>query len=66
MLREFIKSVGRFRAGEIRDYPKATWDDLANGTSLKLDQISKPVVSASAVSNREAAKQAAHSGVKHA
>lgn len=63
MLREFTKSVGRFAQGDVRDYPKATWDQIAETAREKLDRISKPAsVSGSPTSNRDAAKRASQKG----
>ena len=59
MLREFTKSVGRFQAGDVRDYPKATWDEVARAAGTKLEHISKAAGEVSTpISNREAARNA--------
>lgn len=63
MLREFTKSVGRFRLGDVRDYPKATWEQIASGAGEVLDRISKAsAVVGAPFSNRDGAKRASQKG----
>lgn len=67
MLREMTKSVGRFHTGDVRDYPKATWDQIASAAGEKLDRISKPAGEVSTpTSNREAARNAAKASKRNA
>lgn len=47
MLREFIKDCGRYRKGEIRDYPRGVWTTIAG--KQKLDSITKPVAAEGAI-----------------
>lgn len=48
MLRKFTVDVGtKFKKGDVRDYPKVTWMQLASNAGKKsIDAISEPVVDA--------------------
>lgn len=39
MMRVFLQDSGRYRRGEVHDWPKGTWQ----GISPRWEQISKPV-----------------------
>jgi hypothetical protein len=42
--RVFTKDVGRFRKGEVREYPRATWDGIMRSAKAKsYDEFSKLV-----------------------
>lgn len=42
--RVFTKDVGRYRKGEVREYPKWTWDGIAKSAKAKSpDEFSKLV-----------------------
>lgn len=43
MQRMFLQDVGRFKAGEIRDYPQGIWTDIARSAGAPLDRVTKPV-----------------------
>ena len=43
MLRKITKAIGRYREGEVHDYPKAVWDKMAADGKTKLDKFSEPV-----------------------
>lgn len=42
MLRRFTKTVGRFREGELHDFPKGVWSSMAASAKAELDSFSKP------------------------
>ena len=44
MQRVFTKDVGRFRKGDVRDYPKPLWQDIARSQKMKLEDFSKLAV----------------------
>ena len=44
MQRVFTKDVGRFKKGDVRDYPKATWIDLGKPYKMKPEDFSKIAV----------------------
>lgn len=46
MQRVFIEDVGRFKKGDIRDYPKGTWGNIARSSNNKLESITTSVESA--------------------
>ncbi len=41
MLREMTKALGRFRVGELHDYPKHVWAKIAFDAKQPLDNFSK-------------------------
>lgn len=44
MERVFTRNVGkRFKKGDKRDYPPATWKTIATNAKMKLDTFSTPV-----------------------
>lgn len=43
MQRMFLQNLGRFKAGDIRDYPQGIWTDIARSAGQPLDRITKPV-----------------------
>lgn len=43
MLREFTKDLGRYKSGEVKDYPEIVWRQIANGEGKKLDSFTKKV-----------------------
>ncbi len=43
MQRMFLQDVGRYKAGEIRDYPQGIWTDIARSAGQALDRFTKPV-----------------------
>ena len=40
MQRVFTKSVGRYESGQLADYPKTTWDNIAKSVGKPLDSFS--------------------------
>lgn len=46
MERVFIKPVGRYKAGDVRDYPTHTWATIASNVGQRLDLITRPVIDA--------------------
>jgi len=41
----FVKNVGeRFKAGDVKNYPKTTWDGIARAAGEPLEDIAQPVV----------------------
>lgn len=53
----FTKSVGNFKAGEIRDYPSPTWAQIAASAGSKLATFTRDVneAAASSVDKKKAA-----------
>lgn len=43
MQRVFVKAVGRFRPGDVRDYPKHVWTQLERSVGQPLDRFTRPV-----------------------
>lgn len=43
MLRKVTKSIGRMKAGEVHDYPKAVWQSMAKSAKVKLESFSEEV-----------------------
>jgi hypothetical protein len=43
MKRIFLADVGRFEKGDIRDYPKGTWEGISTSAQKKLGAFSSPV-----------------------
>ena len=41
--RVFLKDVGRFKKGDIREYPYPTWQGLEKSAKMALEKFSKPV-----------------------
>lgn len=42
--RVFTKDIGRFKKGDVREYPKHTWDNIAKSAKAKsLDDFSRVV-----------------------
>lgn len=56
MQRIFTKDVGRYKKGEVRDYPNATWQNLSRSLKQKLDDFSRIAVM---IEQTEAKKQTA-------
>lgn len=42
MRRQFTRNVGRFQSGEVRDYPRPTWEGIARSAGRKLGSITRP------------------------
>lgn len=42
MRRTFLKSVGRYAAGQTHDWPIATWQQVARSAKMALDKLSSP------------------------
>ena len=43
MLMKFTRDAGRYRKGEWRDWPQATWDGVARSEGVSLDEIAERV-----------------------
>jgi len=43
MVRRFIRDAGRFKKGDVRDYPRATWNDIAKASKRALNGITEPI-----------------------
>ena len=43
MLRVFTKDVGKFKRGDARHFPRATWEAMANNLGCRVDDFSVPV-----------------------
>lgn len=43
MQRVLTKTVGRYEQGVIKDYPRATWVQIARSAKAPLDSFSKPI-----------------------
>lgn len=43
MERIFTETIGRFHKGAIRDFPRSTWQGIAESAGKKLDLFTKPV-----------------------
>ena len=43
MQRVFTVDIGRFNKGDVRDYSKGTWEQIAENSSKKLGAITTPV-----------------------
>lgn len=43
MQRVFTADIGRFKKGDIRDYPRGTWEQIATSASKKLGAITASV-----------------------
>ena len=43
MERVLTRTVGRYQAGEIRDWPLQTWKQIAANFGKKIEYFSKPV-----------------------
>jgi hypothetical protein len=41
MVRMFTTNVGRFKSGDVRDFPQTTWKQVEVSAGLKLDSFSK-------------------------
>lgn len=46
MERIFIRPVGRYKSGDVRDYPANTWAQIAKNAGQRLDLITRPVLEA--------------------
>lgn len=57
MERIFTKSIGRFVKGESRDYPLATWDQIAKSGKESIDTFSVSVSEALAGGNAKEPKR---------
>jgi hypothetical protein len=44
MQRIFTKDIGRFKKGEVREYPKQVWEGIARSAKMKLDEFTKIAV----------------------
>lgn len=44
MERIFTKNVGRFVKGQLRDYPKQVWEQLAKSAKMKIEDFTKVAV----------------------
>jgi hypothetical protein len=49
MNRVFTQDVGKYRAGDIRDYPLATWRDIAKSAKKPLEKITETTDNAAKV-----------------
>ena len=43
MLRKITKEIGRYKVGEVHDYPKAVWEKMAADGKIKLDKFTEEV-----------------------
>jgi len=43
MLREFTQPIGRYKQGEVHDYPRTTWNQLAHNAKAKLESFTKAI-----------------------
>lgn len=43
MLRKITKSVGRYRAGDVHDYPRDVWKKLASDAGMVLEDFAQEV-----------------------
>ena len=43
MLRKFTAAAGRYREGDVRDYPRDVWNTMAREVGKKLDAFSQAV-----------------------
>jgi hypothetical protein len=43
MRRQFVREVGRFQVGDVRDYPKMVWTEIARSAGVPLGAITRPV-----------------------
>ncbi len=43
MTRVFTKDIGRWKKGEIREYPVPTWQQIERGAKVKLSSFSKEI-----------------------
>lgn len=43
MLRRFTKDIGRYKEGEVHDYPKSVWDRLAVNGKTRLERFTEVV-----------------------
>jgi hypothetical protein len=43
MLRQFTKDIGRFERGEVKDYPKPTWDQMAVNAGQPLEKFTAAI-----------------------
>ena len=39
MLRRFTRDIGRFKEGELHDYPRGTWNNIASRAKVSLDSF---------------------------
>lgn len=44
MILRFIKNVGRFTIGMVRDYPKSTWEGIAKAAKMPLSSFTEEVM----------------------
>ena len=51
MLRKFTKKIGRYKEGELHDYPKSVWESLAKSAKAKLDSFTESADLAQALQN---------------
>ena len=40
MLRKFTAAAGRYRVGDVRDYPRDVWNTMARELKMKLESFS--------------------------
>ena len=43
MLRKFTAAAGRYKVGDVRDYPRDVWNTMARELGKKLDSFSQAV-----------------------
>lgn len=43
MLRKFTKDMGRYRAGQLHDYPRGIWNQLERNAGVPLDDFTEVV-----------------------
>ena len=43
MVRTFTTDVGRFRKGDVRDYPKQVWDGIAKSAKRSINSFSEGI-----------------------
>lgn len=53
----FTKDAGRFKAGMVKDYPKATWDQIAKSAGFRLNEFTKGIRDAYADSQKGQVKK---------
>lgn len=55
MERAFIRTMGEYPAGAIRDWPWPTWQHIADHEGLKVSEFSRPIEEVVEASIRKAA-----------
>ena len=51
MLRKFTRDIGRYHKGQLHDYPKAVWEQIAKSAKEKLANFSEAVDNNQALQN---------------